>query len=173
MTEAQKMANLADEIERSRGLLSMDQEPIGGTTQLGIRSTTLVIKALRACSARPVGYISQDGLRALQSDNDATICCDNSASGFNIALYASTAADQPVAWQPLSYSRPADLVAAFKNGSKFVLYYHGKTFDIAHMEAREHVVYVQPPPLPVKVRADGSSAEGTSKDIWLGVRPND
>lgn len=58
MTEAQTMLDLADEIEQSRGLLSMDREPIGGTTQLGIRSTTLVIKALRAstAAAQPVAW---------------------------------------------------------------------------------------------------------------------
>ena len=74
---------------------------------------------------------------------------------------------QPVAWQPLPYSSPAELFAAFQSGVKFVLHYHGRTFDVACMEQRKFVVYVQPPGLPVKVFPNGSSAEGPGTAIWL------
>jgi hypothetical protein len=71
------------------------------------------------------------------------------------------------AHQPLPYDTPMELWQAFKNGTKFVLHYHGKTVDVTHMQPREKVVYVQPPGLPVKVFPDGRSAEGPSPDIWL------
>lgn len=43
---------------------------------------------------KPVGYISADVLQSLQNDNDGTICCDNSARDFNIALYAHPPAER-------------------------------------------------------------------------------
>lgn len=67
---------------------------------------------------------------------------------------------------PLPYASPAELWRAFKNGAKFVLHYHGRTFDVERMEPREKVVYVQPPMMAVKVFADGRGAEGTPA-IWL------
>lgn len=71
------------------------------------------------------------------------------------------------AWSPLPYATPMDLWNAFKAGRQFVLHYHGHTYPVTHMDPREHVVYVQPPGMPVKVRPDGSSAEGPGKGIWL------
>lgn len=71
------------------------------------------------------------------------------------------------AWQALPYTTPQEMVAAFNSGIEFILHYHGKTFDVTSMEARHPVVYVWPPGLPVKVRPNGSSAEGDSGRIWL------
>lgn len=70
-------------------------------------------------------------------------------------------------WQVLPYATPQELVTAFKRGRKFVLHYHGKTFDVTSMEARQRVVYVQLPALPVKVWPNGRSGEGDNGEIWL------
>ncbi len=78
---------------------------------------------------------------------------------------------EPAAWQPLPYETPRQLWAAFKAGAKFKLNYHGKVYDVTNMEAREHVVYVQPPGLPVKIKPNGSSGEGTAQTIWLYAAP--
>jgi hypothetical protein len=71
--------------------------------------------------------------------------------------------------EALPYKTPMELWQAFKGGAKFVLRYHGKTFDVTHMEPREKVVYVQPPGMPVKVFPDGRSAEGPSPAIRLAA----
>lgn len=71
----------------------------------------------------------------------------------------------------LPYQTPLELWNAFKAGTQFVLHYHGKVFQVSHMERRERVVYVQPPGMPLKVFPDGSSAEGlvsqATPTIWL------
>jgi len=83
------------------------------------------------------------------------------------ACIAPTQQEGPV-WEPLPYSTTGELIAAFLRGKKFVLHYHDRTFIVTHMDAREKVVYVRPPALPVKVFPNGRSAEGTSSAIWLG-----
>lgn len=79
------------------------------------------------------------------------------------------ASEAAAAWQPLPFASPADLHAAFKAGAKFVLHYYDRTYPVERMEARQHVVYVQPLGMAVKLRADGSSAEGNKpgEGIWL------
>lgn len=74
-------------------------------------------------------------------------------------------------FEALPYSTPLELFHAFKRGEKFVLHYHGKTYDVTRMEPREKVVYVSPPGFPVKVFPDGKSAEGDSGTIWLARHP--
>lgn len=71
--------------------------------------------------------------------------------------------------QALNYKTPVELFKAFKSGVKFKLHYHGREFEVTHMEPREKVVYVQPPGMPVKVYPDGRSAEGGIGEptIWL------
>jgi hypothetical protein len=71
--------------------------------------------------------------------------------------------------QALPYSTTLELWKAFKAGVKFVLHYHGKTYDVIRMEPHEKVVFVQPPSLPVKVFPDGRGCEGTP-NIWLEQR---
>jgi hypothetical protein len=71
------------------------------------------------------------------------------------------------AYSPLPFSTPVELWKAFKNGAKFVLHYHGKTYDVTAMEPREKVVYVQPPVMPVKVYPDGRNCESAGDAIWL------
>ncbi len=66
----------------------------------------------------------------------------------------------------LPYESPLELWRAFRGGAKFVLHYHGRAYAVERMDPREKVVYVQPPPMPVKVFPDGSGAEGTPA-IWL------
>jgi hypothetical protein len=86
------------------------------------------------------------------------------------------AADGVAETQPLPYATPLELWRAFKDGTKFVLHYHGKTFDVTHMDPREKVVYIKPPGMPVKVYPDGRSAEGVGSNIWLaaaGVETSD
>lgn len=69
--------------------------------------------------------------------------------------------------EALPYSTPMELWQAFKRGEKFVLHYHGRTFDVTNMSPREKVVYVQPPGMPVKVYPDGSNCESAGDAIWL------
>jgi hypothetical protein len=66
----------------------------------------------------------------------------------------------------LPFSSPLELWCEFKAGAKFVLHYHGASYEVERMEPREKVVYVQPPRMAVKVFPDGRGAEGTSA-IWL------
>lgn len=66
----------------------------------------------------------------------------------------------------LPYATPMELWRAFRAGTRFVLHYHGRVYEVERMEAREKVVYVQPPMMAVKVYPDGRGAEGTP-DIWM------
>ena len=86
---------------------------------------------------------------------------------FLLSARTAPAEGEVVGWTPLPYETTAALFRAFKGGAKFILHYHGKEYPVTHMEAREHVVYVQPPSMPVKVYADGRSAEGPGTGIWL------
>jgi hypothetical protein len=89
-----------------------------------------------------------------------------------LGLSPAPAAGEPVAWSPLPYTTPSELWKAFKGGAKFVLHYHGKQYPVERMEPLEYFVYVQPPGIPVKVRADGSDAEGAGNTrIWLAAAP--
>lgn len=81
---------------------------------------------------------------------------------------AAQEAETP-SWKALPYSTPLELWRAFKTGVRFVLHYHGRPMPVERMEPREHIVYVQPPGLPVKIKPDGSSGEGPC-DIWLEQR---
>jgi hypothetical protein len=73
---------------------------------------------------------------------------------------------------PLPYSTPLELWRAFKGGAKFILHYHDEEFEVTYMDPREKVVYVKPPGLPVKVFANGRSAEGPGAGIWLEEVPD-
>jgi len=69
----------------------------------------------------------------------------------------------------LPYSTPMDLWRAFRAGAKFVLRYHGISYDVTRMEPREKVVFVSPPSMSVKVFPNGKGNEGTPH-IWLEQR---
>lgn len=70
-------------------------------------------------------------------------------------------------WVALPYRTPTDLRNAFKSGTKFVLHYHGKSYEVTHMQAQERVCFVQPPGMPVKVYPDGRNCESAGDAIWL------
>ena len=70
---------------------------------------------------------------------------------------------------PLPYKTPLDIWRAFRSGVKFVLHYHGKTYDVTRMEPNDKIVFVQPPSMAVKVFPDGSGNEST-RHIWLEHR---
>ncbi len=107
----------------------------------------------------PAGYCSQGDLCNCGGDTPAVRAgCRN---------WRAAPAGQAAAPEPLPYATPMELWQAFKRGSRFVLHYHGKTYPVERMSPREHVVYVQPPGLPVKIYPNGSNCESAGSKIWL------
>ena len=71
-------------------------------------------------------------------------------------------------WKPLKYSTSTEMYKVFRNGVGFRLHYYDRTYRVTNMVPRGNYVYVMPPSLPVKIKLDGSSGEGSNfHNIWL------